>query len=73
MKRSVETVTYLPAEPGVVPPALDVALIVPDPYPIVPQVRDRQQMTEMKPQGPAREVTKAAPSRMDRMAMGHGA
>lgn len=73
MKRPFEVITYLPAEPGVIPPALDTALMVPDVYPVLPQVRDRKPVTEMRPQGPAREVTKAAPSRLDRIAMGHRA
>lgn len=72
-KRPFQVVTFLPAESGVVPPPLDIALAVPDPYPVMPQVRDRQPVTEMRAQGPAREVTRAAPSRLDRIAMGHGA
>lgn len=72
MKRPVKVVEYLPAEPGVVPPSLDVALLVPDAFPIIPQAQDRRPVTEMMPHGPAREVAKTAPSRLDRMAMGHG-
>lgn len=72
-RRLFEVVTYLPAELGVIPPALDAALSVPDVYPSTSQAEERRPVTEMRPQGPAREVVKAAPGRLDRIAMGHSA
>ncbi|MCJ2032623.1 hypothetical protein [Methylobacterium sp. J-068] len=72
-KQAFQVVEFLPAEPGATPPSLDVALAVPDPYPVVSQAQDRRPVTEMKSQGPVREVAKVAPSRLDRIAMGHGA
>ncbi|TXM63906.1 hypothetical protein FV226_27120 [Methylobacterium sp. WL12] len=69
LRRAFEVVEHLPAEPGVQPPGLDISLAVPELYATAP-ARDRVPVTSMRPHGPAVEVTRAAPSRSDRLAMG---